>query len=490
MKSYSLLIDGAPVTAQASFESEDPFQGKPWALIPRATAQHVDAAVEAAYRALHQGPWSGFNATQRGALLRRLGDLLAEHSETLASTEVRDNGKLLSDMRKQLSYEPQVFYYYAGLADKIEGSLLPSDKADILNFTRHEPVGVVAIITAWNAPINLLAKKLAPALAAGCTVVVKPSEHASASTLELATLIEKAGFPNGVVNVVTGFGDEVGSPLVSHSKVSKVAFTGSENTGKRVYELAARSLKKVTLELGGKSPNIVFPDANLENAANGVVAGVFAASGQTCIAGARLLVHRSILEEFSERVKSVAAGVRMGNPMDLDTELGPIANRQQFEKIRQYLDIARSDGAELLLGGKRAERPECGDGLFIEPTIYARGDNQMRIAREEIFGPVLVIIPFDDDEQAIAIANDSPYGLAAGVWTNDMRRMVHMSGKLQVGTVWINTYRAVSFMSPFGGYKASGIGRENGREAIYAYLQTKSVWLSTATNVPNPFIMR
>lgn len=489
---YKMFIDGEWVAAVSGdwFESFDPYAGKPWALVARGAKADADNAVGAAHTALKHGDWSKLKATQRGALLRRLGDLIVRDADKLAALEVRDNGKLLAEMGAQVRYLPQWYYYYGGLADKIEGAVLPIDKADTFNFTRHEPIGVVVAITPWNSPLLLAAWKLAPALAAGCTVVLKPSEHTSVSALEFCKLIEEAGFPKGVVNVVTGFGAEVGEPLVAHPKVAKVAFTGGEFGGQKVYESAARGLKTVTLELGGKSPNIVFDDAVMDDAVKGVISGIFAATGQTCIAGSRLLVQKTIEKQFTEKLIALASTARMGNPMSLETQVGPVTTRQQYEKILSYIGIAKQEGAQLALGGGPASRPECGEGWFVEPTIFSGVNNQMRIAREEVFGPVLSIIPFEDEEDAIAIANDSPYGLAAGVWTTSIKRAIRSSERLEAGSVWVNTYRAVSYMSPFGGYKRSGVGRENGQDAIWGYLQTKSVWISTADSVANPFVMR
>jgi acyl-CoA reductase-like NAD-dependent aldehyde dehydrogenase len=489
---YKMFIGGEWIAAESGewFETFDPFAGQPWALVARGTKSDADKAVAAAHSALKSGEWPKLKASQRGALLRRLGDLIARDAEKLAVLEVRDNGKLIAEMGAQLRYLPQWYYYYGGLADKVEGAVIPIDKADTFNFTRHEPVGVVAAITPWNSPLLLASWKLAPALAAGCTVVLKPSEHTSVSALEFCKLVEEAGFPKGVLNVVTGFGPEVGEPLVAHPNVAKVAFTGGELGGQKVYESAARGLKTVTLELGGKSPNIVFEDAAMDDAVKGVISGIFAATGQTCIAGSRLLVQQSIHNTFIDRLVALAETARMGNPMSLETQVGPVTTRPQYEKILDYIDIAQKEGAKLALGGKPAMRPECGQGWFIEPTIFSGVNNRMRIAREEVFGPVLSIIPFKDDEEAIAIANDSPYGLAAGVWTTSIKRAIRASERLEAGSVWVNTYRAVSYMSPFGGYKRSGIGRENGQDAIWSYLQTKSVWISTAEAVPNPFVMR
>ena len=472
------------------FESDNPYLGEPWALIPRGTAADVDRAVSAAHAAFTSGEWPRLTASKRGALLRRLGDLILEKSAELAEIEVRDNGKLYAEMSAQTAYMAQWYHYYGGLADKVEGSVLPTDKPETFNYTRYEPLGVVAAIIPWNSPLLLMAWKLAPALAAGNTVVVKPSEFTSASALEFMKLVEAAGFPPGVVNVVTGFGADVGAPLIEHPLVRKVAFTGSDATGQRVYESAARGMKRVSMELGGKSPNIVFEDADLDNAIKGVISGIFAATGQTCIAGSRLLVQESIHDQFLEKLVAFAKTAKMGNPMSKDTQIGPVTNKPQLEKILKYIDIAKGEGAQAVLGGSRASRPECGNGWFVEPTIFSGVRNSMRIAQEEVFGPVLAVIPFKDDEDAIAVGNDVVYGLAAGVWTQNIRRALTMAEKLQAGTIWINTYRAVSYLSPFGGYKRSGLGRESGQEMIKEYLQVKSVWISTATDVPNPFIQR
>jgi len=428
-------------------------------------------------------------ATARGRLMRKLAALIEENSRSLAEIEVRDNGKLMAEMAGQTAYIPEGYYYYAGLADKIEGAVIPTDKPDTFNYTLREPVGVCAMIVAWNSPLMLLTWKLAPALAAGCTAVIKPSEYTSASTLELMKLVEQAGFPPGVINVVTGAAD-VGEALVRHPKVAKIAFTGGEFGGIKVYEAAAAGLKPVTLELGGKSPNIVFEDANLDNAVKGAISGIFAATGQTCIAGSRLLVQESIYDEFVEKLVSFAATARLGDPSDKDTQVGPVTTPGQYEKILSYIDIAKKEGAECLLGGGPAQGPEGAGNWFVQPTIFGNVTNDMRIAQEEVFGPVLSIIKFKDDEEAITIANDIMYGLAAGVWTQNLARATIMAKRLKAGTVWINTYRAVSFTTPFGGYKRSGLGRENGQEAINEYLHTKSVWISTATDTPNPFVMR
>ncbi|MFO0995750.1 MAG: aldehyde dehydrogenase [Alphaproteobacteria bacterium] len=492
LERFKMFIGGEWVgaTSGAEFESFNPYTGKPWALIPRGAAEDANRAVEAAHRAFTKGDWPKLKAGQRGALLRKLGDLVAREAERIAAIEVRDNGKLIAEMGAQLRYIPQWYHYFGGLADKVEGSVIPSDKPEMLTFTRHEPLGVCVGITAWNSPLLLLAYKLAPALAAGNCFIVKPSEFTSVSTLEFARLIEEAGFPPGVFNVVTGFGAEVGDALVTHPKVAKVAFTGSERTGALVYQRAAAGLKRVTLELGGKSPNIVFDDADIDNAVKGAISGIFAATGQTCVAGSRLLLHERIHNQFMDRLVAMAETARMGDPMKMETQVGPVTTPPQYEKVLNYIEIAKGEGANCVLGGGPARRPECGDGWFVEPTIFTDVDNKMRIAQEEVFGPVLSVIRFKDEEEAVEVANDVLYGLAAGVWTKDIRRAITMSERLQAGTVWVNTYRAISYTTPFGGYKRSGIGRENGQEAIRGYLQTKAVWINTATEVPNPFVMR
>jgi aldehyde dehydrogenase (NAD+) len=492
MKKHRMLVNGAWVEATGGewLESVNPFTAQPWALIPRGRKADVDRAVAAAKKAFYGKEWRGLTASARGALLRRLADLLAIEADRLAEIESTDNGKLLSEMRAQLHYAPKWFHYFAGLADKIEGRVLPSDRPGFFNFTREEPLGVVAAITPWNSPLMLAAWKLAPALAAGNTVVLKPSEHSSVSALAFGELFEKAGFPPGVINIVTGLGNEAGEPLIAHPDVAKIAFTGGDRTGQAVYEQAARGIKRVTLELGGKSANIVFDDADLDQAVNGVVAGIFAATGQTCIAGSRALIHRPIYDAFVERLVALARSARMGNPLDLSTQVGPITTRPQYEKVLEYMQVAKGEGAVCLLGGGAAQRPECGTGWFVEPTIFAGVRPEMRIANEEVFGPLLALIPFDDEEEAIRIANATIYGLAAGVWTTSIRRALVMPERLEAGTVWVNCYRVTSYMTPFGGFKRSGIGRENGLEAIREYLQTKSVWIDIEGKTANPFGLR
>lgn len=485
-----MYIDGKWVGPASGeyFETVDPFTARPWALVARGGEADADRAVRAAHRAFTEGPWRKMHPSERGKLIHRLGTLIEEHADALAEIEVRDNGRLLAEMQHQIRYLPKWYYYYAGLADKIEGVVHPCDKP-ALSFSRPEPLGVCVGIVPWNAPLLLFSLKAAPALAAGNTIVMKPAEYTSATALKLMELVEAAGFPPGVINVVTGYGPEVGEPLVTHPLTRHLGFTGSTRTGAYLYSLAAKDVKRASLELGGKSPNIIFDDAELDNAVRGVVGGIFGAVGQTCIAGSRLLVHRSIHDQFVEKLVAFSKTARIGNPRNIETQIGPIANGMQYEKVLGYIDIARQEGASLVLGGGRPSEAECAAGYFVEPTIFTGVHNQMRIAREEVFGPVLSTIVFDELEEAVAIANDSEFGLAAGVWTADMKRALRLSEMLEAGSVWVNTYRDISYTTPFGGYKKSGIGRENGVEGIREYLQTKAVWLSTATEVANPFVI-
>ena len=490
LPTYGNYIDGvvSPPASGVYFPTENPYFGTAWALIARGNADDVDRAVAAADRAFNEGEWPELTPTQRGHLLWTLGELVIANAVRLAEIEQRDNGKLSSEVTGQVRYLGDYFKYYAGLADKVQSAVIPTDKKGVFAYTQYEPKGVIAIITPWNSPLTLTSWKLAPALAAGCTVVVKPSEFTSASMIEFARLFTEAGFPKGVVNVVTGLGSEVGEPLVTHPKVAHVGFTGGEAAGRRIYELAARGLKTVTLELGGKSPNIVFDDADLDQAVKGVVSGIFAASGQSCQAGSRLLLQEGIHDQFVERLISFVKAAKIGDPSLPDTQIGPISTRPQFEKVLAYIEIAKNEGARCVLGGR--SRPDLGAGMFVDPTIFVDVKNSMRIAQEEVFGPVLAVISFKDEEDAIRIGNDVVFGLAAGVWTKSLRRAMLLTDKLKAGTVWVNNYRATSFTSPFGGYKSSGIGRESGTEAIKEYLETKCVWISTDLDVPNPFVRR
>jgi aldehyde dehydrogenase (NAD+) len=486
---YEHYVNGAGLRPASGnyFPSDNPYTGESWAEIARGSAEDVVAAVAAAKAAFET--WRVLKGAERARLMHRLADIVERDADRLATIEVRDNGKLFAEMRPQMSYIAAWFRYFAGLCDKIEGNVVATDKDNIFNYTRHEPIGVVGMITPWNSPLLLLTWKLAPALAAGNVAVIKPSEFTSASTVEFARLFTEAGFPDGVVNVVTGFGAEAGGALVDHPDVGKIAFTGSDIAGEKIYAASARSLKKVTLELGGKSPNIVFEDADFEAAVMGVISGIFAAAGQTCIAGSRLLLQRSIHDRFMERLLEVAGRARIGDPMEKSTNIGPVATKPQYEKVLSYIEIAKAEGAKCVLGGG-----PCTDGVpgnqFVYPTIFTGVSNRMRIAQEEVFGPVLAVIPFDTEEEAYEIANDTAYGLGAGVWTQDIARAFRATEALRAGTVWVNTYRALSYSSPFGGFKRSGLGREGGIDAVKSFMEVKSVWICTKSDVADPFIMR
>lgn len=487
LRHYGHFIDGGETapSSGAYFASDNPYTGETWTMVAQGNAADVDAAV-ASSKAAFEGEWGALRPSEKGRLMRRFADLLIEHAPRIAEIEQRDNGKLAAEVVSQTRYVGDYFHYYAGLADKIQSAVIPTDKQGVFAYTKYEAKGVIGIITPWNSPLTLTSWKLAPALAAGCTAVVKPSEFTSASMLEVAALFTEAGFPKGVVNVVTGFGAEVGEPLVTHPDVAHIGFTGGE-IGWRIYELAARSRKTVTLELGGKSPNIVFDDADLDQAVKGVVSGIFAATGQSCQAGSRLLVQDTIHDAFVARLIEFVSAAKLGDPSKMDTQIGPVATKPQFDKIMGYIELGKEQGATLAMGGNC--RPDLGP-QFIEPTIFTNVRNDMRIAQEEIFGPVLSVIPFRDEDDAIRIGNDVRFGLAAGVWTQNLKRAMKMSDQLKAGTVYVNNYRATSFTSPFGGFKDSGIGRESGPDAIKEYLETKTVWMSSDLDVPNPFIRR
>jgi aldehyde dehydrogenase (NAD+) len=490
-KRYQLFINGDwhdPASGDW-FDSEDPFTGEPWAEIPRGNADDVERAVRAANAAL-DGSWGTMSATDRGMLLHRFGQLIDENAADLAEIEARDNGKLLSEVTGQVRYTAKYFYYYGGLADKIQGAVIPIDKPKVFNYTKYEPMGVVASITPWNSSLLLTAWKMAPALCGGNTFISKPSEFTSASMLELAKLAEEAGIPPGVFNVVTGFGREVGEPLIRHRDVARVAFTGGDQGGRAVARVAAENLKRVSLELGGKSPNVVFDDADLDQAVNGVITGIFSAGGQTCMAGSRLLLQDSIHDTFVDKLLEITKRAKAGDPRAPGVQVGPVATKPQFEKVMEYIGIAKGEGARCATGGRALTGPGYGAGRIVEPTIFLDVTNDMRIAQEEVFGPVLAVIRFKDEEDAIRIGNDIRFGLAAGVWTRSLKRAMFMSEKIKAGTIWINNYRSTSFTTPFGGFKDSGMGREGGVEAVKEYLEVKSVWISSDLEMPDPFIRK
>jgi aldehyde dehydrogenase (NAD+) len=492
LERYNLYIGGEEVEPETGerFASTNPATGEAWAEIADASAADVDRAVAAADEAFGWGsPWRALSPTRRGRLLMRLGDLIARNAERIAAIEVRENGKLYKEMSAQLKVVPDWLYYYGGLADKIEGRTIPLDRTSVLNYTVREPLGVVGVITPWNSPSLLTFMAVAPALAAGNTVVVKPSEVTSASILEIARLLPEAGFPPGVVNVVTG-GRVAGEALTAHPLVRKISFTGGGDAGRAIASAAGGRLARVTLELGGKSPNIVFDDASLDAAEAGVLAGIYGAGGQTCIAGSRAFVQEAVYEEMLGRLARRAESIVLGDPMDPETQMGPAATEAQLAKIARFVDEARADGARVVAGGKRGTVESLPNGLFYEPTVLAEVTNTSRVAQEEVFGPVLAVMPFRDEEEAIELANATRYGLAAGIWSQNVKRAHRVARRIDAGSVWINLYRAITFNSPFGGFKESGIGRLNGVEAIDEFLQTKSVWVELGEEIQDPFVLK
>src|SRR5215831_4404478 len=488
---YQNYIGGRDVAAAdgRTFTGFNPTTGEVWGTFALAAAAEVDRAVKAASDAFGTGPWGKLSPTRRGRLLMKWGDAIADDADRIAAIETGQNGKLFAEMRAQARIAQDWLYYFGGLADKIEGTVIPLDRQSILNYTLREPLGVVGVITPWNSPTFIAIMSLAPALAAGNTIVLKPSEITSASAIELARLAEESGIPPGVINVVTGF-RETGEALVDHPKVAKVSFTGSVNAGRAIAARAGQRLVSCTLELGGKSPNIVFADANLDQAEAGLLAGIFAAAGQTCVAGSRAYIQQPIYDRVVERLVRRAKQIAIGDPLRPETQMGPVATKMQLEKDESMVRRAVAEGGAVLTGGCRPALAEFPDGYFYQPTIVEQAGKDSFLMRNEVFGPVLAVTPFKDDTEAIALANDTEFGLAAGIWTRDVRRVHKMARALEAGTVWVNTYRALTFNSPFGGYKASGIGRQNGIEAVYQYLQTKSVWCELGDEVQDPFIMK
>ena len=490
IKKYNMLINGKYCSAKdgGEFDSINPATGEIWATFPEATVEDVNLAVESADKALNEGPWGKMTPTERGNCLKKLGDLLAEKSEELGKIETTDTGKLLQETLWQAKYIAQFYNFYAGCADKIHGDTLPIDKQDMFVYTIREPLGVVAAIIPWNSQMFLSAVKIGPALAAGNTMVMKLSEEASAVILEFGQLFEKAGIPPGVINLITGHGDPCGKTLTSHPKVARVSFTGGSNAAKHVIANTSKNLAQVSLELGGKSPFIVFEDADIQSAVNSCVSGIFGASGQSCVAGSRLYLEETIADEFMEKLKITAASIRIGDPLDEDTEMGPLCSLSQLKNIQNEIDNAVIEGGKIICGGKRFSGSK---GFFYEPTIVECPNQHMRIVDTELFGPVLCVLKFRNEEEAIQLANSTRHGLAAGVFTKHNARVHRMVKAIKAGIVWVNTYRAVSPIAEFGGVKNSGFGRESGFQAVYDYTRPKTVWINTSDeSLGSQFVIR
>ncbi|MBU2889516.1 aldehyde dehydrogenase [Celeribacter halophilus] len=488
MQEFEQYIGGVFSKGSAQFESRDPATGKVWALMPEARQEDVNAAVEAADAAFRAPEWAGMTPTARGKLLMKLADLIAENASRLAEYETRDTGKIIRETSAQIAYVADYYRYYAGLADKIEGAHLPIDKPDMEVWLRREPIGVVAAVVPWNSQLFLSAVKIGPALAAGCTVVLKASETAPAPLLEFARIFDQAGFPKGVLNVITGFGAECGSVLTSHPKVAHIAFTGGPDTARHIVRNSAENLASTSLELGGKSPFIVFEDADIESAVNAQVSGIFAATGQSCVAGSRLLIANSIKEDFLSRLKEKAESVVIGSPLDMATEVGPLCTETQRELAVRLVSQSVDAGASLVTGGAAID----GEGIYFPPTIVDCSEApKAPCLTQEFFGPVLSVVGFDTEEEALTLANDTAFGLASGVFTRDLTRAHRMIRGIRAGIVWVNTYRAVSPIAPFGGHGLSGHGREGGLQAALDYTNVKTVWLRTSDEpIPDPFVMR
>ena len=491
MSDFKLYINGAFCDAAGGsvFASIDPATEEPWTEVPEAKVEDVDRAVAAAKRALEVGPWAKMSATARGRMLSRLGDLLIERADEFAEIETRDSGKVIHETAAQARYMAGYYHYYGGLADKIEGSVPPVDKPGMIAMTYREPLGVVAAIVPWNSQLFLAATKLGPALAAGNTVVLKCSEDAPATLLKFAELIHAAGFPPGVVNVISGFGEPCGVRLTSHSDVARVAFTGGPVAAKHVVRNTAENFAVVSLELGGKSPVMVFDDADVESAVNGVIAGIFAAAGQSCVAGSRLLIQRGIRDEVLEKLSARAGAIKIGNPLDPATQIGPLCTGRQRDGIEAAIAQTVGVGGEIIIGGRRPDA--FNRGYYFEPTIITTEGDGLETYERELFGPVLSARTFDDEDEAIALANASEYHYASGAFTRDLARGMRISQKIKAGVTYLNTWRVVSPTAPFGGNRQTGHGRESGMDVMHDYTRTKTVWINTSDEpMPDPFVMR